>query len=46
LLKQKQTNHWSSTKSTADACYAPLLKGTKWQENPANAEILLNGRLF
>jgi len=44
LLKQKQTNHWSSTKSTADACYALLLKGTKWQENPAIAEILMNGR--
>ncbi|MCX6273140.1 MAG: MG2 domain-containing protein [Bacteroidetes bacterium] len=28
LLKQKQTNHWNSTISTADACYALLLRGT------------------
>lgn len=44
LLKQKQTNHWNSTKSTADACYALLLKGTKWQENAANAEISVNNQ--
>jgi hypothetical protein len=28
LLKNKQTNRWSTTKATADACYALLLKGT------------------
>jgi uncharacterized protein YfaS (alpha-2-macroglobulin family) len=28
LLKQKQTNHWSNTRSTADACYALVLTGT------------------
>ena len=27
LLKQKQTNHWSNTKSTADACYALVATG-------------------
>ncbi|MBW7890168.1 MAG: alpha-2-macroglobulin, partial [Chitinophagaceae bacterium] len=27
LLKQKQTQHWGSTKSTAEACYALLLQG-------------------
>ncbi len=27
LLKQKQTQHWPSTTSTADACYALLLGG-------------------
>jgi TonB-dependent SusC/RagA subfamily outer membrane receptor len=27
LLKQKQTNHWGNTKSTADACYALVLTG-------------------
>ena len=30
LLRNKQTNHWSSTKSTADACYALLLQGDNW----------------
>jgi uncharacterized protein YfaS (alpha-2-macroglobulin family) len=30
LLTQKQTNSWSSTKATADACYALLMKGTNW----------------
>lgn len=28
LLKNKQTNSWSTSKATADACYALLLKGT------------------
>ncbi len=27
LLRQKQTQHWSSTRSTADACYALLMRG-------------------
>jgi len=30
LLTQKQTNSWSSTKATADACYALLMKGSNW----------------
>ena len=42
LLKQKQTQHWSSTKATADACYALLLKGTQWISNTANIELSLN----
>src|ERR1700734_3914575 len=28
LLKQKQTQNWKTTKSTADACYALLLQGS------------------
>lgn len=28
LLKQKQTQNWKTTKATADACYALLLRGT------------------
>ncbi len=28
LLKQKQTQNWKTTKATAEACYALLLKGT------------------
>jgi uncharacterized protein YfaS (alpha-2-macroglobulin family) len=30
LLTQKQTNSWSTTKATADACYALLMKGSNW----------------
>ncbi|MBX9449493.1 MAG: hypothetical protein KL787_07160 [Taibaiella sp.] len=30
LLKQKQTQHWSSTIATADACYALLSRGENW----------------
>jgi len=30
LLKQKQTQHWRTTKATADACYALLLQGSNW----------------
>lgn len=32
LLKNKQTNSWSTTKATADACYAMLLGGSNWLE--------------
>src|SRR5690606_34122864 len=30
LLKQKQTQAWNTTKATADAIYALLLRGTDW----------------
>ncbi|SNC75233.1 MG2 domain-containing protein [Hymenobacter gelipurpurascens] len=30
LLKQKQTQNWESTRATADACYALLLRGSDW----------------
>jgi hypothetical protein len=30
LLKNKQTNGWESTKATAEACYALLMKGSEW----------------
>lgn len=30
LLKNKQTNHWSTTKATAEACYSLLLRGEDW----------------
>jgi hypothetical protein len=30
LLKQKQTQDWRTTKATADACYALLLRGSDW----------------
>lgn len=35
LLKNKQTNSWESTKATAEAVYALLLKGSNWLDaNP------------
>ncbi len=30
LLKNKQTNNWSTTKATADGCYAMLIGGDNW----------------
>jgi hypothetical protein len=30
LLKNKQTSNWKTTKATAEACYALLLKGSQW----------------
>lgn len=30
LLKNKQTNQWSTTKATSDAVYALLLRGSDW----------------
>lgn len=38
LLKNKQTNNWESTKATAEACYALLMKGNYWlAESPATS---------
>jgi hypothetical protein len=41
LLKQKQTENWKTTKATADACYAILLKGTDWLSQEPKIEIKL-----
>jgi hypothetical protein len=41
LLKNKQTNNWKTTKATAEACYALLLKGTEWLGNEPPVEIKL-----
>ncbi|WP_426058678.1 alpha-2-macroglobulin family protein [Hymenobacter sp. B1770] len=30
LLTQKHTHHWESTRATADACYALLLRSSDW----------------
>ena len=32
LLTQKQTNSWENSASTADACYALLMRGSDWFE--------------
>jgi uncharacterized protein YfaS (alpha-2-macroglobulin family) len=43
LLTQKQTSHWSSTRATADACYALLLQGSDWLASNMQAMVTLGG---
>jgi len=39
LLKSKQTQDWKTTKATAEAVYALLLKGNDWLSTENNVEI-------
>ena len=41
LLQQKRSNHWPSTKATADACYALLLNGSDWIASQQTVSIQL-----
>jgi len=41
LLQQKRSNHWPSTKATADACYALLLNGEDWIASQQRISIQL-----
>jgi hypothetical protein len=41
LLKNKQTNNWKTTRATAEACYAFLLRGTGFAEANPPVEIIL-----
>lgn len=43
LLKQKQTTNWKTTKGTADAVYAVLLRGTNLLSSNALVEVSLAG---
>jgi uncharacterized protein YfaS (alpha-2-macroglobulin family) len=43
LLKQKQTQDWKTTKATADAVYALLLRGTDLLSSTALVEVALGG---
>jgi len=43
LLRDKQTNNWKTTKATAAACYALLMKQRDWLLADAPSEISLNG---
>lgn len=43
LLKQKQTQDWKTTKATADAIYALLLRGTDVLASDALVEVSLGG---
>jgi len=46
LLKQKQTTDWKTTKATAEACYALLLRGTDLLANDEQVEIRINGEVL
>jgi len=41
LLKQKQTQDWKTTKATADAVYALLLRGGNWLSSDALVDVAL-----
>ena len=41
LVQQKHTQHWPTTKATADACYALLLSGTDWLSSKQTVTIQL-----
>ncbi len=41
LLKQKQTQDWKTTKGTADAVYALLLRGGNWLASDALVDVKL-----
>ncbi|RQO32201.1 alpha-2-macroglobulin [Taibaiella sp. KBW10] len=44
LLKQKQTQHWTTTTATADACYALLESGTDWLQYTPSVTIQLGDK--
>ena len=44
LLKQKQTHSWESTRATADACYALLLRGSDWLAPTQPLQITVGGQ--
>ncbi len=43
LLKNKQTNQWSTTKATTEAVYALLLQGSDWLSVTDAVEVLVGG---
>ncbi|MCI1187795.1 MG2 domain-containing protein [Hymenobacter sp. DH14] len=44
LLKQKQTHSWESTRATADACYALLLRGSDWLAPTQPLQVTVGGQ--
>ncbi|TDN37437.1 alpha-2-macroglobulin [Hymenobacter sp. UV11] len=44
LLTQKQTHSWESTRATADACYALLLRGTDWLSPTPSLQVEVGGQ--
>jgi uncharacterized protein YfaS (alpha-2-macroglobulin family) len=43
LLKNKQTNRWSTTKATTDASYALLLQGSDWLSVTEMVDVVIGG---
>ncbi len=46
LLRNKQTNSWNSTKSTALACYALLLQGENWLSTNNALDVQIGGKVL
>ncbi|MEO5966907.1 MAG: alpha-2-macroglobulin family protein [Ferruginibacter sp.] len=46
LLKNKQTNNWGTSKATADACYALILKGSNWIADEKEITIKLGNTVI
>ncbi|TLP82369.1 alpha-2-macroglobulin [Maribacter sp. ACAM166] len=44
LLKNKQTNQWSTTKATTEAVYALLLQGSDWLSVTDAVDVLVGGQ--
>ncbi|HEX8657443.1 MAG TPA: hypothetical protein VF690_07920, partial [Hymenobacter sp.] len=44
LLNHKQTHSWPSTRATADACYALLLRGSDWLAPTQPPQIVVGGQ--
>ncbi|GAB2769452.1 uncharacterized protein YfaS (alpha-2-macroglobulin family) [Hymenobacter luteus] len=44
LLQQKHTQNWESTRATADACYALLLRGTSWLQPTQPLHVTVGGK--
>lgn len=46
LLRQKQVQHWRTSRATAEACYALLLQGTHWVADESVVEIKAANQFF
>jgi uncharacterized protein YfaS (alpha-2-macroglobulin family) len=46
LLKNKQTTDWKTTKATAEACYALLLKGSSWLTTESDVQITVGDQVI
>ena len=46
LIKNKQSNHWVSTKATTEAIYALLFSGKKWSTNGEGVRVKIGDEPF
>ncbi|WP_170170195.1 alpha-2-macroglobulin family protein [Hymenobacter perfusus] len=44
LLSQKRVQNWESTRATADACYALLLRGSNWLQPTQPLQVAVGGK--